>query len=87
MHRTIAAVIGGNAVPTQAPDNLFGGAKTACADKRDLGDSVAAGPKATSGPNASPGIVPNGGYPNSGQDLGTPSVTRVLVGPRSGHVG
>jgi len=87
MHMTVAAVIGGNSVPAAASYNCFGGADKAGADKRGSSDPVAENPAETSGPYASPVTVPDGGYPNSDQGLGTPSVIRVLVGLRSGRVG
>lgn len=92
MHKTTTAIIAaiaalGIAAPVLASDHLFDGANAPGADNRGFGNPVAGNPSGTSGSKARPGTVPGEGNPNSGQDIGTPSVDRDLVGPRSGGHG
>lgn len=72
------------AVPAFAHDHLADATNAPGAGQRDFANPVAQNPSGTSGAAARPATVPGGGNPNSGIDLGTPSVDLSQVNTRSG---
>ena len=68
-----------------ASDHLFDAATAPGAAERGFANPVAANPSGMSGTASRPGTVPGEGNPNSGQDLGTPSVDLSVVPVRWGQ--
>src|SRR3989304_4032862 len=64
-----------------ASDHLFDAATSPGAFVRGFTVPVTLNPSGTSGAAAQPGTVPGEGNPNSGGDLGTPSVNCDLLNP------
>jgi len=70
-----------------ASDHLFNATTAPGASHRGFANPVALNPSGMSGGMARPATVPGEGDPNSGADLGTPSVDLTLVVVRSGGHG